>query len=112
MAIEKLTLFELHFDGAQFGPRRLDTDTSVGDETPVETDSPELAEETDSQEQAEETGGRRFLALATASVVLAVGATLIARRLFGEDEQTTVDEFAEEPVDSEAIEVEGEDTSA
>jgi len=99
MAFDKLTLFELHFDGAQFGPRAI----GATDETDAEpTDVTETADEID-ESAAGRGGARRVLALVGASVLLSVVATFVVRRLGGGDEQTTLDDVA---ADESAVDVE------
>lgn len=103
MVLDKLTLFELHFDDAQFGPARMTTGGDDADETAA---TPELEDETSEDAPATETesgdgGMGRALALAGFSVLLSVAVTLLARRLSGDDGETTLDEFADEPVEVE-----------
>lgn len=74
--MEKLTLFEFHLDGAQFGPRSL-TDEAV-------------EESTEDDETAESTGGNRVLRLVAASILVSLIATAIARRFAGNDEDELV----------------------
>lgn len=112
MGLDKLTLFELHFDGAQFGPKRLPGPTATADD---ETDEDATASAaTDTADESD--GGRRFLPLVAASTAVAVGATLLARRFLGDDEGTTLDEFAEGTDDIEGdeatVEIESDESTA
>jgi len=89
--MEKLTLFELHFDGAQFG-----TTTMSGEESEHHDDA---------EEPVGESGSGRLLRLIAASVVLSVVATAIARRLARSDADLELDDDTEdiaiEPVEAE-----------
>lgn len=79
--MEKLTLFELHFDGAQFGPRNLGDDADDGATEDVES---------------EQSGGRRVLRLVAASILFSLIATAIARRFAGDDSEIGIEEDVED----------------
>lgn len=82
MALDTVTVFELHFDGAQFGPRELPGADSATEETV--TAGPEAETEAAS-------GRSHVLALVTLSVGFSVVATIVARRLAGDGEQIEVE---------------------
>ena len=98
--VEKLTLFELHFDGATFGPTVSPEATS--DETVAEDEIP-------AEEAATNSGGRgrKVIGLVVASIVVSVVVSTIARRLAGDDEMDfeTVDFESEEDESAEEIDV-------
>lgn len=82
--MEKLTLFEMHFDGARFGQTTLGDgveETSGGDET---TAAPSRS------------GGRRLLRFITAGIVLSAIGTAIARRFLGREPSLELDEDVED----------------
>lgn len=89
--MEKLTLFELHFDDAQFGPR------SLNDDTDAETTM------TDEPVDAESAGGSRILRLVAASIVFSLIATAIARRFAGDDADidADVEDISIDPIEAE-----------
>lgn len=74
MVFERLTLFELNFEDAQFGPKVLGAGGDV-------------AEAVEGTQEPEPTGGSgRVFPFVALSLVLAVAATVAARRYFGSDE--------------------------
>ena len=75
MVFEKLTLFELHFEESQFGPKAFGE--SEGEEV------------TETEAEPEESGGgvSRLLLLVGVSLLLSVAAALAARRFFGSDDE-------------------------
>ncbi|WP_459194632.1 hypothetical protein [Halosimplex sp. J119] len=93
MAFDNVTLFEVHLDGAQFGPATTsDRDDEGRSERPAaprrdsETRSGKSAPVTAAEPSAESTddggsGRNRVVALVAASVVLSVIATVVAKRL-------------------------------
>lgn len=97
--VQKITLFELHFDGASFGPVNA-SDEPTTDEPAVEED---VASDADVSKSG---GGRKILGLVVASVVVSVVVAAIARRLAGDDESGAVEfegagdgSVDEEPID-------------
>ncbi|WP_436923391.1 hypothetical protein [Halosimplex amylolyticum] len=98
MVFENVTLFEVHLDDAQFGPR----DGRSGDDSRSESvaversDAGEPEVGTDSggeaSADAEGSGRGRFAKLAVASVVVSVVATVVARRLAGRGDDSEFDE--------------------
>lgn len=104
MGIQKLTFFELHFDGATFGPVGSSTESSPDEETIVE-------DETGAEIEEMETGAGgsvlRKLALAVGvSIAVSLIATAIAKRFAGDDEafesvdfEADTDAETEEPID-------------
>jgi hypothetical protein len=86
MVLDKLTLFEVHLDGAQFGRKSLG-DTSDAEAEAMETDA-EMATETTEESSG---GSRRLLALLVAG--LAVAGVAAWRRRSGD--QTTMDDYTE-----------------
>jgi hypothetical protein len=98
--VQKITLFELHFDGASFGNTTAESE-STSDETMAE-------EALTGDEDASETGGsrgRKVLGLVVASVVVSVVVSTIARRIAGEDEEFEAIEFESESESEEPIDV-------
>lgn len=97
--VEKITLFEPHFDGATFGPGALSPESTT-DETVVE-------ETIDSDGDVAGSGGgrgRKLLGLVVASVVVSVVVSTIARKLAGGDDFEAIEfegheDQAEEPID-------------
>lgn len=95
--VEKISLFELHFDGATFGP------TSSA-ESPSEGTVAE--EEIPAAEAAAKSGGgrgRKVVGLVVASIVVSVVVSAIARRLVGDDGFEAIDVDGDE--DENPIEV-------
>ncbi|MFB6104555.1 MAG: hypothetical protein ABEJ57_05640 [Halobacteriaceae archaeon] len=86
--MEKLTLFELHFDGAQFGP------TTMGGEDTASPAEPES-----------EAGSSRRLGLVAASIIVAVVATAVAKRLTRDatvmEPDTAGEDISIDPVEAE-----------
>lgn len=83
--VSKITLFEPHFDGAQFGPASLDAPiASAGDEPTGESAPAATSESTASGGKS-----RRTMALQGAVVFLVMFVTLwvVLSRLLGEDSE-------------------------
>jgi len=85
MGIQKLTFFELHFDGATFGPVGSSSESPTDEETLV-------GDETDAEREGMETGSSggilRKLALAVGvSIAVSLIATAIAKRFAGDDDE-------------------------
>ncbi|MFC7140103.1 hypothetical protein ACFQMA_09685 [Halosimplex aquaticum] len=89
MVFENVTLFEVHLDDAQFGPRDARPDDARGgSDEAARRDADGRGAETGSGADSESTDGTgsgrgRFAKLAVASVVVSVVATVAARRLAG-----------------------------
>jgi len=99
--VQKITLVELHFDGASFGNTTTESE-STSDETLGE-------EELTADEDASGAGGsrgRKVLGLVVASVVVSAVVSTIARRIAGGSDEFEAIEFdsgsdseSEEPID-------------
>ena len=72
----KITMFELHFDGAQIGPSSVDLPSKAG-ETSGEDDE-KYASETEAEDESR---SRPVARLVLASLVVSVAVSLLARRL-------------------------------
>jgi hypothetical protein len=98
--VQKITLFEPHFDGAQFGP------SVMGG---ADDDTEEAAESTDievSGDEAEATSGGSRLRRVFTFVVVAGVATAVGRlafRRFGADESDVLDVEDDEATEEPAI---------
>jgi hypothetical protein len=100
--VQKITLFEPHFDGATFGPG-----TSSSDEPTEESMAEEpIAADADVTESGGGRG-RKILGLVVASVVVSVAVSAIARRLAGDDDFEAIefDGNEDESGDEEPIDV-------
>jgi hypothetical protein len=86
----KITMFELHFDGAQFGPSSLDTPETTSEVEEVE-EYPDDA--------TPETGGRSPRRLVIAAIGVSIGVSLLVRRLArrfdSDDDGITIEEVEE-----------------
>lgn len=88
--VDKITIFEPHFDGAQFGPASIPGDVLPGGEHDADDEPAELpaieadVEAEDVELDAAESGGKRISVgpLAVLAVAL-VGGALLARRRLG-----------------------------
>lgn len=91
--MEKLTLFEMHFDGVQFGPSAIGTDGEDGTESGTED-----------LEVATGSGGSRLVRFLVASIILSVVASAIARKVRRSDDGMDIDEdvqdIAVEPIEA------------
>ncbi|MFT4930794.1 MAG: hypothetical protein ACI91T_000667 [Natronomonas sp.] len=98
--VEKITLFEPHFDGATFGPANSSAESTT-DETVVEE-----AIDTDRDVTGSNGGrGRKIIGLVVASVVVSVVVSTIARRLAGDDDFEAIEFEGREDQDEEPIDV-------
>lgn len=106
MAIENLTLFELHFDRAQFGPASLggsDGGVAVEDVEPTD-ETAEMATTDRTAEVETDAPGRaagRFV-LFGVGLGLAVAAALVARRRGDDGIEVVDDESAVDPAEQQA----------
>ncbi|MFQ3294283.1 MAG: hypothetical protein ACI8VE_001353 [Natrialbaceae archaeon] len=96
--VQKITLFEPHFDGATVGP------------SPTESTTEEavLEEDITSDGGVPESGGsrgRKILALVVASITISVIVSVAARRFVGDEDEFEAVEFDTDE-DAEPIEVE------
>lgn len=96
--VTKITVFEPHFDGAQFGP------ASIGPEVDArEPDTSVANERVEDESENGSTGPRRtVVVLAAALSLLAVVGALAARRMMGspsDEESRTVSTADEIPVE-------------
>ncbi|MFB6170952.1 MAG: hypothetical protein ABEJ23_00340 [Haloarculaceae archaeon] len=80
MAFDHVTFFELHFDGAQFGPRAL----------PGTEDDADANADADDREAAPARRGRR-VALVAFSVAVSVAAAVAARRMARRGERIEIE---------------------
>lgn len=98
--VEKITLFEPHFDGATFGPGTSSPE-STADETVVEEAIASGGDVTGSSGGR----GRKILGLVVASVVVSIVASTIARRLAGDEDFEAIEFEGPEDQDEEPIDV-------
>ena len=101
-----ITFFEIHLDGAQFGPKTIGDATWGGETEEDATEGERMDEETTVVTGEEPSGGRSPPRFAPLFVLFVVGAGYVAYRRFRRgDDGDAVETFDADP-DAEAVEIE------
>lgn len=91
--VSKITIFEPHFDGAQFGPASL-----PGDDPAVESAVPDAGVNTESETSGSSVG-RPLLLIGAMAAGLFLGLRVVRRRMASESDPVEIEEReAEEPL--------------
>ena len=84
--VSKITIFEPHFDGAQFGPASLETPTGHDDDS-FDHDLHEPKEAESAEEHGSKSSFTKFLQGATVFVLMFVALWVVLSRILEEEEE-------------------------